>query len=261
MRHTLQQNDFNRFINRNWCALRRARALSLSLFGAIVDFSVLLFFFYSIQAQPLLKKSGIPGQPHVKAIRQNVSEVFFSGHWGESKRLQRNVTKKHADAPPPPSSSLSLSSTCSGTRAQLLACTDAHKHRHMWSACMSRCNRKGTCLENKPTVTTTTPTKQKTKHRMSRFSRLASLSTATPVFKGQQLLNPSAEEPLMYNSLLSEMQISHLSPLPKKYLWMCWAIISPERRHWQWHSWNTEGQKSMFPLEVSEAEPLPWRTC
>lgn len=48
---------------------------------------------------------------------------------------------------------------------------------------------------------------------MSRFSRLASLSTATRAFKGQQLLNPSAEEPLMYNSLLSKMQISHL---PKK---------------------------------------------
>lgn len=42
---------------------------------------------------PLLKSLGIPGQRHVKAIRQKVSEVFFSGHWGESKRLQRSVTK------------------------------------------------------------------------------------------------------------------------------------------------------------------------
>lgn len=43
--------------------------------------------------RPLLKSLGIPGQRHVKAIRQKVSEVFFSGHWGESKRLQRSVTK------------------------------------------------------------------------------------------------------------------------------------------------------------------------
>lgn len=43
--------------------------------------------------RPLLKSLGIPGQRHVKAIRQKVSEVFFSGHSGESKRLQRSVTK------------------------------------------------------------------------------------------------------------------------------------------------------------------------
>lgn len=42
---------------------------------------------------PPLKSLGIPGQRHVKAIRQKVSEVFFSEHWGESERLQRSVTK------------------------------------------------------------------------------------------------------------------------------------------------------------------------
>ncbi len=51
---------------------------------------------------PLLKRQGIPGQRHVKAIRQKVSEVFFSGHWGESKRLQRSVTKTGRCCPPQP---------------------------------------------------------------------------------------------------------------------------------------------------------------
>lgn len=42
---------------------------------------------------PLLKSLGIPGQRHVKAIRQKASEVFFSGHWGDFKA----VSQKQAD--------------------------------------------------------------------------------------------------------------------------------------------------------------------
>lgn len=42
---------------------------------------------------PLLKSLGIPGQRHVKAIRQKASEVFFSGHWGDFK----GVSQKQAD--------------------------------------------------------------------------------------------------------------------------------------------------------------------
>lgn len=42
---------------------------------------------------PLLKSLGIPGQRHVKAIRQKASEVFFSGHWGDFKAM----SQKQAD--------------------------------------------------------------------------------------------------------------------------------------------------------------------
>lgn len=68
--------------------------LLLGLFGLFLTLvcNVCSAFFPSLY--PLVLKSlGIPGQRHVKAIRRNVSEVFFSGHWGESKRLQSSVTK------------------------------------------------------------------------------------------------------------------------------------------------------------------------
>lgn len=79
---------------------------------------------------PLPKSLGIPGQRHVKAIRQKVSEVFFSGHWGESKRLQRSVRKTGrccgSVLTPPPRT---------GTHRQIHLRTCTHTLTHTWSRC------------------------------------------------------------------------------------------------------------------------------
>lgn len=77
---------------------------------------------------PLPKSLGIPGQRHVKAIRQKVSEVFFSGHWGESKRLQRSVRKTgrccgSVLTPPPPTLAHTDRSTCAHARTHMHAHT------------------------------------------------------------------------------------------------------------------------------------------
>ena len=81
---------------------------------------------------PLLKSLGIPGQRHVKAIRQKVSEVFFSGHWGESKRLQRSVTKTGRCCGsvlyPPPLSKLAHTGRSTCTHTQTHTYTDKQPH-------------------------------------------------------------------------------------------------------------------------------------
>lgn len=80
----------------------------------------------------LLESLGIPGQRHVKAIRQKVSKVFFRGHWGESKRLQRSVTKTgrccgsvfHPPPPPPYWHALTQICPCAHT----LSYTEKQQH-------------------------------------------------------------------------------------------------------------------------------------
>lgn len=67
----------------------------ITVLGLLDLFLTLVQTMCSASNPPALhaKSLGIRGQRHAKAIRQKVSEVFFSGHWGESKRLQRSVTK------------------------------------------------------------------------------------------------------------------------------------------------------------------------
>lgn len=67
-----------------------------SLLSLAFFFLLLLLWFALCSGScplPLLKSLGIPGQRHVKAIRQKASEVFFSGHWGDFKA----VSQKQAD--------------------------------------------------------------------------------------------------------------------------------------------------------------------
>lgn len=82
---------------------------------------------WTVWPPPQKKSPGIPGQRHVKAIRQKVSEVFFSGHWGESKRLQRSVTKTgrccgSVLCPPPPP-------THTDTQTHRSTCAHTYIHR------------------------------------------------------------------------------------------------------------------------------------
>lgn len=137
-----------------------------------------------------------------------------------------------------------------GKRKRIHLCT--HKHTstntHTWSSChtyigMQRIERE---YESK---------KPKQTHRV--FYDPLFPSPTLPVslphcaFKGEQLLDMSPEESLMYNSLFNKCGWS----VSKKSFNKLECNL-PEQRHWQWHFRNLGGQKSMFPLEASEAQPL-----
>ena len=135
---------------------------------------------------------GIRGQRHVKAIRQKVSKVFFSGHWGELKRLQRSVTK---------TGSCWVLHSLLHWQTQTHPLVHTQTNRHTWSSChthndMYEC---GTFREND-----VKKKEKQTKATFHLYVPFPCLPTQACAFKGKQRSDQSPQDSLMYNSLFNK---------------------------------------------------------
>lgn len=162
---------------------------SCTYFWAIADSVLCLFYlvYFSLwelpPTHPLLKSLGIPGQPHVKAIRQKVSEMGAR----ENQRDFKGMSQKQADA-------VALhytrfTHTCWQKWADFLV------HTNSRTVSLSHIKQDAACSERISL----------TKNTHLLFCLTIPISNTTSLVASLELLlDLSFEEPLMYNSVFNK---------------------------------------------------------